>query len=130
MVEDHGGALRAMLAALGPVLQPQTFVFCCVGDAGLEEVLPLAPFACIRETEGLTLVLERGRARSLSLECSAPLRCITLGVYSPLDAVGVTAIVAGIPANVIAGFHHDHVFVPEQQADEALAVLRHPGSGR
>lgn len=122
--------LRELLSSLSPELLADTFVFCCVGDAGLEEVVPLAPFACVREAEGLTLVVESSRARWMDLEGSAPMRCITLGVHSSLDAVGLTAAVsvaltrAGIAANVIAGFHHDHVFVPEPRAAEALDLLR------
>ena len=56
--------------------------------------------------------------------------CLTLTVHSALDGVGLTAAVAtalagaGIPANMIAGYHHDHVFVPEHQAEAALACLR------
>jgi hypothetical protein len=30
---------------------------------------------------------------------------------------------AGISANVVAGFFHDHVYVPFVRRDEALAVL-------
>jgi hypothetical protein len=54
---------------------------------------------------------------------------ITLRVRSALTAVGLTAAVAaaltrdGIPCNIIAGFHHDHLFVPVDQADRALAAL-------
>jgi hypothetical protein len=55
---------------------------------------------------------------------------ITLGVHSSLAAIGLTARVAaalaerGIAANMVAAFHHDHVFVPWERRDEALAVLR------
>ena len=31
---------------------------------------------------------------------------------------------AGIACNVIAGFHHDHLFVPAHRGNEALAILR------
>lgn len=54
---------------------------------------------------------------------------ITLRVHSALDAVGLTAAVAreladaGLSCNVVAGFHHDHLFVEQARADEALAVL-------
>jgi hypothetical protein len=50
-------------------------------------------------------------------------------VASDLDAVGLTAVVAtalagqGIPANVVAGFHHDHVFVPVDRGAAAMRVL-------
>jgi uncharacterized protein len=49
---------------------------------------------------------------------------------SSLQAVGLTAAVSGklaakgIPANVVAGFYHDHLFVPSDRAQEALAALR------
>ena len=43
--------------------------------------------------------------------------------------MGLTAVVArtlaaeSISANVIAGYHHDHVFVPAERADDALELL-------
>jgi hypothetical protein len=50
-------------------------------------------------------------------------------VHSSLEAVGLTAAVAGaltaagISANVVAAFHHDHVFVPADRAEAAMAQL-------
>lgn len=55
---------------------------------------------------------------------------LTLDVHSSLVAVGFTAAVsnalarAGIPANMIAGFHHDHILVPEDRAEEAVSCLQ------
>jgi hypothetical protein len=55
--------------------------------------------------------------------------CISLDVHSSLEAVGLTAAVAGIladheiPANVIAAYFHDHVFVPSKFADLAFGLL-------
>ena len=46
-------------------------------------------------------------------------------MHSALEAVGLTAAVAtalaaaGIPANVLAGYSHDHLLVPEDRADDA-----------
>jgi hypothetical protein len=57
------------------------------------------------------------------------MRRIELTVRSALDGVGLTAAVAsalaeaGIPCNVVAAFHHDHVFAPAAMAERALAVL-------
>ena len=54
---------------------------------------------------------------------------ITLRVRSRLDAVGLTAVVssqlakAGISCNVVAGYFHDHLFVPVERAAEALELL-------
>jgi hypothetical protein len=50
-------------------------------------------------------------------------------VHSALDGVGLTAAVAsvlaerGIACNVVAGFHHDHLFVPWERREEALEAL-------
>jgi uncharacterized protein len=55
---------------------------------------------------------------------------LTLTVFSALEAVGLTAAVAraladeGIPCNVLAGYHHDHMLVPEERAGDAMRVLR------
>ena len=52
-----------------------------------------------------------------------------LTVHSDLAGVGLTAAVAAaladanIPCNIVAAFHHDHVFVPAGQAQQALAAL-------
>jgi hypothetical protein len=32
--------------------------------------------------------------------------------------------ISGISCNVIAAFHHDHLFVPLQQAEEAIRCLK------
>ncbi len=54
---------------------------------------------------------------------------ITLTVHSSLEAVGLTAAVAntlasaGIACNVLAGFHHDHLLVPIDRVDDAMAAL-------
>lgn len=75
-------------------------------------------FALIREDEGTTVIRPgKGWAR------------ITLQVHSSLAAIGLTARVAeslaarGISANMVAAFHHDHVFVPWGRRDEALKIL-------
>jgi len=54
---------------------------------------------------------------------------LTLAVASDLHDVGLTAAVAGaladagIACNVLAAVHHDHLFVPLERADAALAAL-------
>jgi hypothetical protein len=103
-----------LLAALNPVLDPVEYGFDTVVEAP-----PLGEaFALIRETEGVTVIRAGiGWAR------------IMLGVHSSLAAVGLTARIAdvlaarGIGANVVAGCHHDHIFVPWDRRDEALEAL-------
>lgn len=49
---------------------------------------------------------------------------------SSLHAVGLTAALstalaeAGIPSNVVAAAHHDHIFVPTAEAERAMTAIR------
>jgi len=53
-----------------------------------------------------------------------------LTVHSSLDAVGLTAAFstalaqAGIGCNVLAGRYHDHILVPHNRREDAVAALR------
>jgi hypothetical protein len=82
-----------------------------------------------REAEARSLILDEEAARDAGLHASFPCRMITLNVYSSLDAVGfleaVTArlAVAGMSVNAVSAYYHDHLFVPADRAEEALAVL-------
>ena len=121
--------LAELLAGLEPSLSDGEFVFLSIPDNAGAHGNAGAPWAVIREDEGTTLILERPPAEGTGKEEGETFRRITLTVHSSLAAVGLTAAVsralaeAGIPANVVAGFHHDHIFVPAGRAGEALAVL-------
>lgn len=121
--------LEKLLALLQPRLLDGCYVFCTIDEnSGL---IPdaLTPLATYREDEGLSLLLLQQQADQAGLSYDSVFRGITLTVYSSLDAVGLTAAVAGklaahgIPANVIAAHYHDHVFVPAQRAEFALQLL-------
>ncbi|WP_137991310.1 ACT domain-containing protein [Streptomyces vilmorinianum] len=118
--------LTRLVAGMRPELHPGRYVFATVdgpAPAGL------APVATVAESEGLTLVVRQEEADAASLAYDYVAGWITLRVHSALDAVGLTAAVArelaeaGLSCNVVAGFHHDHLFVEHARADEALAVL-------
>ena len=119
-----------MLAQLSPFLRESEFVFCTFADGSYGDHADLMPLCAFAEAEGLTLVLPKSRADAAGCGYEGVFRCITLEVHSSLDAVGLTAAVsqalaaAGIPANVVAAYYHDHVFVPALRADEALAALQ------
>lgn len=108
--------LAGMLAGMAPVLDGRGWAFVVVAGEP-----PADAFALIREDEGLTAIVA---------DASGAFARITLMVHSALDGVGLTAAVAGalaragIACNVVAGFHHDHLFVPWLRRDEALAVLQ------
>ena len=117
--------LAELLRRLEPVRRPGEFV---VVSTTSENSLPA--LATVDEAEGTTLVLERHEADAFRLGHAGTFAWITLTVHSSLEAVGLTAAVAGalagrnIPCNVLAGFHHDHLLVPSDRADEAIAALR------
>ena len=121
--------LDRMLADLKPSLLPGEFVFCSLPGAQYGDYAELAPLASVIEPEGLSLVLTREAADRAGMGYDSIHRCISLGVHSSLEAVGLTAAVAtrlagqGISANVIAGCFHDHVLVPVERAGDALAAL-------
>lgn len=123
-----------MIAGMTPVLTEGLWVYCDVTD--WDTAMPLArdAFAIVQETEGVTLILPAQIAAAQGYDASAPMRLITLDVYSDLEGVGLTAAVAGaltahnISCNVVAAYHHDHIFVPERDAHAALAALQHAQS--
>ncbi|WP_237068077.1 ACT domain-containing protein [Microbulbifer guangxiensis] len=120
--------LDTLLQTLDPRLEEGCFVFCALDD-GRARRLWQECLCLFREREGWSAVLEQSLAQREGLEGSAVFRLITLQVYSSLEAVGLTAAIsrelsaAGISANVVAALNHDHVFVPESRADEALQLL-------
>ena len=89
----------------------------------------LSPVVTVTEAEGRTLVLAQHQADAAGLGYDYVAGWITLRVTSALDAVGLTAAVAsdlaqaGLSCNVVAGYHHDHLFVPHDRAAEAVTRL-------
>src|SRR5690606_2714724 len=88
-----------------------------------------AAVVMVSEAEGLTLVLPQERADELGLPYEYVAAWINLEGHTSQDARGLTAAVsrclaeAGMSANVVAWFTHDHVFVPYGRAQEAMDVL-------
>lgn len=121
--------LDRLLAAMEPVLDPARYAFCRRPDA----ILPpgTTPLGIFRETEGVTLIIEATVASRLGYPADFLARRIILTIHSDLGAVGFLARVsaslaaAGIPSNAVSAAYHDHLFVPEQDADCALAILLH-----
>ncbi|WP_109781921.1 ACT domain-containing protein [Streptomyces sp. CG 926] len=119
--------LKRLLSGMRPELLDERYVFTTV--EGVEVPAGLRPAATVREPEGLTLVLRQEEADAAGLPYDYVAGWITLRVHSALDAVGLTAAFAtelgahGLSCNVIAGYHHDHLFVAADRAQEAVAVL-------
>lgn len=119
--------LKVLLHTMSPVLNAGSYVFSIV-----ESDIPsgVHPVVTVREKEGLTLVIEQSEADTADLSYEYVAAWITLEVHSALEAVGLTAAIsraltdAGISCNVVAGYTHDHLFVPEDRAQDAIAALR------
>ena len=85
--------------------------------------------AVIAEAEGTTAVVSITEAERRGWPVEFVAAWLTVSVHSSLDAVGLTAALAnvltdcGISCNVLAGYFHDHLLVPLDRADEAIAAL-------
>ena len=117
--------LQKLLAGMAPDLRGTDW-----GYAVAASVPPgVSCFATVAEQEGLTLIAPIAQLRAAGLTATGPMTRITLTIHSALEAVGLTAAIAtalagqGISANVIAGFHHDHIFLPAGDAARAMETL-------
>ena len=122
--------LRLLLKNLEPELSGGEFVFVSLPDATPDTVRDLSPIGIFQEDEGKSLIVTKSAADLAGLKYEGRFRQITLRVHSSLHAVGLTAVIADacaeheIPINVVAAFHHDHLFVPAESAEAALEILR------
>lgn len=121
--------LAMLLKHMEPELQPGIFVFCTI--AGSQPIpASVTPLLMFREQEGTTLVILREEAERAGLNYAFDSRMITLTVQSALGAVGFLGVItahlaaAGISVNAVSAYHHDHLFVPKDRAEDALAILR------
>lgn len=119
--------LQKLLNALNPELNPGEFVFCTVPD--LTKISLIEIVMSFKEKEGITVILPKAEADRLRLPYSFIAVWITLRVHSSLHAVGLTAAFSSalaaqsISCNVVAAFHHDHIFVDTKDASEAMKIL-------
>lgn len=130
MSDPRDGELNLgnLLAAMQPDLQPEEYVFCTGPGAEFDRLL-VNPIGLFHEAEGTTLILPRHQAEHQGLAWTYHCRQITLKVHSSLAAVGFLAAITqalaarGISVNPVSAYYHDHLFVPADQVDEAMACL-------
>lgn len=119
--------LTRMLATLQVDVRPGEYVFVSVKT--VDDALATMAQASIRENEGVTYVLRREDADNRQLRYDYRAAWLTLRVHSALAAVGLTAAVATVLAqheiscNVLAAYYHDHLLVPADRVDDAVAAL-------
>jgi len=119
-----------MIGSMTPQMGADRYVFASVSDPDQRAALLPMALATIEEEEGLSLLLSVTVAERAGLPTARQMARITLQVYSDLEGVGLTAAVAkaladrDIACNMVAGYHHDHAFVPAEKADTALAILK------
>ncbi|KAG5366103.1 hypothetical protein CJU89_0513 [Yarrowia sp. B02] len=146
--------LQTLLQSAKPILNEGTYFFCNVhltpkdGEkwpdktyAAIHGLLP-SSVVTVKEAEGLTVVVPKEKVDEYLLDTSLPpleydssYECcwITLTIHSSLEAVGLTAAFSAklaennISCNVVAGFHHDHIFVGKSDASRAMDVLSNLG---
>jgi uncharacterized protein len=120
--------LSKLLSGMDPIRNPGRYVFCTIAAPVIP--LGLRPVATMVEPEGTSIVVTQDDADASGLAYQYVAAWITLRIHSALDAVGLTAAISthlarnGISCNVVAGYHHDHLFVAIEDADRALESLR------
>ena len=121
--------LNSLLASITPCLLPGVFVF---STMPIGTALPawLQPVMIFREAEGGTLIIEKPEAITANFPHVFPSRMITLQIHSSLEAVGFLAAItpclaaAGVVVNPVSAYFHNHLFVPEDRADDAVKILQ------
>ncbi|MGX8011172.1 ACT domain-containing protein [Mesorhizobium sp. ORM8.1] len=121
--------LQKLLASMTPHLFPEIYVFATLPSGRTFPDGP-EPVMHFSEREGTTLILPEDQAKAAGLAGTFRCRMITLDIHSSLEAVGFLAAIttrlaaAGMGVNPVSAFYHDHLFVPAERAEEAMAILR------
>ncbi len=116
-----------LISSMRAELLPSVYVFATTRDENVANTV--SAIMTFREAEGFTLILTKEEAERLALEFEFPCRMITLNIHSSLEAIGfmsrITTHLAQLDmgVNPVSAFYHDHLFVPETRAQEALNAL-------
>jgi hypothetical protein len=127
--------LGKLIKGMSPRLVGARYFMASVDESQMMELANYLDFilAIFREEEGLSIVLSEDIKSEVSSLTETPLAgpfaLITLSVNSDLMAVGflakITAALAGegISVNAYSAFSHDHLLVPYERKDAAMAAL-------
>jgi uncharacterized protein len=81
------------------------------------------------EDEGLTLIATEEYFKQEGIAHQGPFARLKIEVHTSLELVGLTGLLAAelakreIPANLIAAYFHDHIFVPYDVRAKALEAI-------
>ena len=120
--------LLKLIKDMKPELNKGEYVYCLADSKTHATVLD--PLYYFLEKEGVTVILPKEKADTMSIPYETICAWITLTVHSSLEAVGLTAAVSkalteeNISCNMVAAFYHDHIFVPVKDAERAMNALR------
>ncbi|MGI9605119.1 MAG: ACT domain-containing protein [Acidimicrobiales bacterium] len=118
--------LSTILRTLQIVRRPEPFTVVSLPEpvelgSGVEAVLA--------ESEGYTAVATVAEAERRGWHVDFVAAWLTVNVHTSLEGVGLTAMLStalaeqAIPCNILAGYFHDHLLVPLDRVEDALAVL-------
>lgn len=119
--------LATLIGSMQPILNAGSYVFCVIDSPKTIEIAEIIGF--FKEKEGITVIVEKTVAIEKGLNYSSEFAWISLTIHSALEAVGLTAAFskalanANISCNVVAGYYHDHIFVPLKDAQKAIETL-------
>ncbi len=120
--------LQRLLQNMNPELHSEEYVFCSMPF--IDEITIEKALCIFREREWITVILKKKYATLFWLEYTNTFAWIELRVDSSLEAVWLTASFAdalgkaGISCNVVAWYHHDHIFVQYPLAEKAIKTLK------
>jgi hypothetical protein len=118
--------LSTVLSSLQISCDDVQYGFATVKD-GLS--LPKEIIGTFHEAEGETVIASVEELNHNRIPHEGPYAKLTIEVHTSLALVGLTAVLAtklaeaGISANVVAAFYHDHIFVQFNAREKAIEVL-------
>ena len=121
--------LSKLIENMEPTLNSGSYIFSSVTKLELANLPTHILVMQFQESEGTTIITTSENADLYHIPYELRMAWITLKIHSALDAVGLTAAFsyalksAGISCNVVAGYYHDHLFVPLEDTEKAMAAL-------
>ena len=118
----------SLIKNMQPQLHEGAYVFCTVQQLSSEIIQNC--IMIFKEEEAFTVILDKQYADKRAINYQYVAAWITLKVYSSLEATGFTTAFSRalsderISCNVVAAYHHDHIFVAFKDGERAMKTLK------